>query len=249
MLYTEVEGQGQRLVLVHGFTQTCHSWEPVATSLATDRQVVRVDAPGHGRSGPACPMWAGADRLAETGGRAAYLGYSMGARLCLHLALADPEQVVALVLVGGNPGIEDPAERQQRRLADEALADQLERGGLEAFLHRWLANPMFAGLDPLAAGLDARLENTAVDLAASLRLAGAGAQDSLWSRLPELAMPVLVVAGERDPKVPVSQAMARAIGDNAILALVEGAGHAVHLERPDTFTAVVRPFLEWRSWM
>lgn len=248
MLYYEVEGQGPRLVLVHGFTQTCHSWGAVAGHLATNHEVVRVDAPGHGRSGPACPMPAGAEQLAEAGGAAAYLGYSMGARLCLHLALADPKRVSALVLVGGTAGIEDPADRQRRRLADRALADDLERVGLEAFLHQWLAKPMFAGLDPAAAGLQSRLENTAAELAASLRLAGPGAQESLWARLPELVMPVLVVTGERDAKAPVSRALADTIGDNAVLALVAGAGHAAHLERPDTFAGVVRPFLHWRGW-
>lgn len=248
VLYSEVEGQGPRLVLVHGFTQTCHSWGPVAACLATSHEVVRVDAPGHGRSGPACPMPAGAEQLAEAGGTGAYLGYSMGARLCLHLALANPERVSALVLVGGTAGIEDPVDRQRRRLADRALADDLERMGLEAFLHQWLANPMFAGLDPAAAGLQSRLENTPRELAASLRLAGAGAQESLWARLPELVMPVLVVTGECDPKTPVSRALVDAIGDNAVLALVAGAGHAAHLERPDTFAGVVRPFLRWQGW-
>ncbi len=245
MLYTEVDGHGPRLVLVHGFTQTSQSWGPVGASLVTDHQVVRVDAPGHGRSGPACPMPAAAEQVAEAGGRAVYLGYSMGARLCLHLALTDPGLVSALILVGGTAGIEDPAERQRRQLADRALADQLERVGLGAFLHQWLANPMFADLDPTAAGLRHRLENTVQGLAASLRLAGTGAQDSLWERLPELAMPVLVVAGERDTKLPVSRAMAAAIGDNAVLALVTGTGHAAHLESPGGFVGVVRPFLQW----
>ncbi len=243
MLYAEVEGQGPRLVLVHGFTQTSHSWGEVAASLAIEHEVVRVDAPGHGRSGPARPMPAAAEQVAEAGGTAVYLGYSMGARLCLHLALAEPQLVSALVLVGGTAGIADPDERQRRQVADQALADHLERVGLEAFLYQWLANPMFAGLDPTAAGLPARLENTTQGLAASLRLAGTGAQESLWERLPELAMPVLVVAGECDAKVPVSRAMADAIGDNAVLAIISRAGHAAHLEDPTGFVGAVRPFL------
>lgn len=243
MLYAEVDGQGPRLVLVHGFTQTAHSWGPAAPGLAAGHQVVRVDAPGHGRSPPACPMWAAAELVAEVGGQATYLGYSMGARLCLHLALARPELVSALILVGGTAGIRDQAERQRRAASDQELADQLNREGLEPFLDQWLANPMFAGLDPAAANLEARLENTAPHLADSLRLAGAGAQDSLWHRLPELDLPVLVVAGELDPKASVSRAMAHAIGDNAVLALVGGAGHAAHLERPDAFVGVVASFL------
>src|SRR4029078_10824997 len=50
MLPPEVEGRGPRRVLVHGFSQTRNCWGPVATDLARDHEVVRVDAPGHGRS-------------------------------------------------------------------------------------------------------------------------------------------------------------------------------------------------------
>jgi 2-succinyl-6-hydroxy-2,4-cyclohexadiene-1-carboxylate synthase len=245
VLYTEVAGSGPRLVLVHGFTQTGRSWGPVATDLARDHEVVRVDAPGHGHSASlAVDMVEGARLLGEVGGSGTYLGYSMGARLCLHLALTEPGRVRALVLLSGTAGIEDAAARAVRRGDDEALALELERVGVAEFVRCWLARPLFAGLDEGAAGLGARLENTVPGLAASLRLAGTGAQDSLWSRLSELAMPVLAVAGERDERfVATARAMAAAIGPNAQVAVVPGAGHAAHSEAPEAFLTLVRGFL------
>jgi 2-succinyl-6-hydroxy-2,4-cyclohexadiene-1-carboxylate synthase len=245
VLHIDVHGRGPRLVLVHGLTQTRRSWEPLLAPLAARHQVVCVDAPGHGLSARyRVGLWEGARLLGEVGGRASYLGYSLGGRLCLHLALAAPYLVRRLVLVGASPGIEDEAEREVRRRADEELAATLERDGLDAFLRSWLAGPLFAGLTPEAAGLDARRENTVPGLAASLRLAGTGVQEPLWGRLHRLAMPVLVVAGERDERfVTVARRAAAAIGDNATLALVPGAGHAAHLERPDAFLEVVEPFL------
>lgn len=245
MLHVEIEGSGPRLVLVHGFTQTGRSWGTVGSELARDHRVVKVDAPGHGRSSStSVDMEEGARLLAEAGGPAAYIGYSMGARLCLHLALARPALVRALVLVGGTAGIEDPESRRARRGDDEALAQELEQVGVAEFVRRWLARPLFGGLDDSTAGFDARLENTVPGLAASLRLAGTGAQEPLWERLAELSMPVLAVAGERDELFRSrAEAMAAAIGANAKVAVVPAAGHAAHSEAPDAFLAAVRPFL------
>ena len=82
------------------------------------------------------------------------------------------------------------AARAARRAADDALAASLTSDGLDAFLERWVAQPMFAGLaDP---DLDDRRRNTVDGLASSLRLAGTGTQEPLWDRLPSLAMPVLL---------------------------------------------------------
>jgi pimeloyl-ACP methyl ester carboxylesterase len=165
----------------------------------------------------------------------------MGARTCLHLALLRPDVVTALVLLGGTAGIDDPDERAARRTADDALADRLERIGTEAFLDEWLAQPLFAGLPPEGRG--ARSADAA-GLAWSLRLAGTGTQEPLWSRLAELTMPVLVVAGERDARFrALGDRLVAGIGAGATMAVVPDAGHAAHLERPEAFLALVRPWL------
>ncbi len=237
-----------RLVLIHGFTQNAGCWPDIAGPLATaeaTREVVAVDAPGHGqRAAVAAGLWETAALLAAEGGPADYLGYSMGGRIALHLALAFPRVVRKLVLVSATPGIEDERERAERRAADEALAAELERtGDVAGFLDRWLAGPLFAGLPRDRAGLDARLTNTAAGLASSLRLCGTGCQDNLWPRLRELAMPVLVIAGGMDSKyAAIAERMAAALPD-ARLVVIPGAGHAAHLEQPASFVAVVDEFL------
>jgi 2-succinyl-6-hydroxy-2,4-cyclohexadiene-1-carboxylate synthase len=244
----ERAGSGSPVVLVHGFTQTGRSWKPVVERLTATHQVVTVDAPGHGGSGNIrADLMAGAAQLAAVGGRATYVGYSMGGRLCLRLALDHPDVVARLVLVGATAGLADPLERARRRAADEELADALLAGGdagVESFLQQWLARPLFATLSPSQAGLDARRDNTAAGLASSLRLAGTGAQEPLWDRLAELKMPVLIMAGEQDSKfAAIGRRLVAAIGDNAELHLIEGAGHAAHLEQPEAFTELLRSFL------
>jgi len=246
-IHVERLGHGPTVVLLHGFTQTGRSWATIAEDLARDHRVVLIDAPGHGGSTEVeVGLAAGADVLAEAVGPepAAWVGYSMGARWALHVALARPAQVRALALLGGTAGIEDPAERAERRTRDLATAARLAEVGVERFVDEWLAQPLFAGLPADRAAVADRLRNTVAGLRSCLELAGTGAQAPVWERLPELAMPVLVLAGERDDRFrAIAERMAATIGANAATAVVPEAGHAAHLERPDRFVDAVRPWL------
>jgi 2-succinyl-6-hydroxy-2,4-cyclohexadiene-1-carboxylate synthase len=244
-LASEVRGAGPRLVFVHGFTQTGRSWSTVADTFVDTHEVVTVDAPGHGDSAALrCDLDGGALALGATGQRAAYVGYSMGGRLALHLALVRPELVTRLVLLGATAGIESATDRLARREADEQLAVGLERDGVDAFLERWLNSPLFAGLPHDQTALDDRRRNTVAGLASSLRFAGTGTQQPLWNRLDELEMPVLILAGEHDEKFrAIGQRMTAAIGANAQFSGVPNAGHAAHLEQPNAFTRLVADFI------
>ena len=242
-LHQVTEGTGPRVVLVHGFTQTMASWQPVAHELVRDHEVVLVDAPGHGGSADVrADLAAGADLLGAAGGAAVYVGYSMGGRFALRLALDRPDLVTGLVLLGATAGIDDPAERAARRDADRSLATRIEENGLEPFLEEWLAGPLFAGLSPAAAGLAARRANTEAGLASSLRLAGTATMDPpWWDELPGLGVPTLVLAGSDDAKFThLGHRIADAIGPKARFAAVDGAGHAAHLEDPRTVAGLIR---------
>jgi 2-succinyl-6-hydroxy-2,4-cyclohexadiene-1-carboxylate synthase len=234
-----------RLVLVHGFTQSSRCWSPVDDALARDHHLVVVDAPGHGGSADARgDLWEGARAISEVGGAATYLGYSMGARYCLHAALDRPGDVARLVLVSGTAGIDDPADRARRRRDDEALADHLLEVGVARFVDEWLAQELFAALPPERAHRQERLANDAEGLASSLRLAGTGTQEPLWARVADLGMPVLVVAGELDQRyTALATRLVDSIGSNAQLAVVPRAGHTVHLEQPEAFIELVGAWL------
>ena len=236
------------LVLLHGFTQTSESWGPVIAALSRRRPLVLPDAPGHGAASRVkADLWQAAALLVRTvANRAFWAGYSMGGRMALHVALAYPDQVERLVLISTTAGIEDPVQRAARRANDHATAERIERYGLEPFLEEWLAQPLFATLSPTAARREDRLANTPEGLASSLRLAGVGAQQPLWSRLGELSrrrLPVLLVAGELDERYcHYAQRMADEIGASATVALIPRAGHACHLERPQEVATAIDAF-------
>lgn len=231
------------MVLVHGFTQTLASWAPVAADLDADHEVVRVDAPGHGGSGDVrADLVDGARLLGEAGGRATYVGYSMGGRLALRLALDRPDLVQHLVLIGATAGIDDEKERADRRTSDEALAHSIETDGVETFLARWLAQPLFADLSPTRHDLAARHANTTEGLASSLRQAGTGTMDPpWWPQLHRIEAPTLVLAGERDEKfTALAQQLAESIGANATFQTIGTSSHAPHLQRPAEVATSIR---------
>lgn len=216
---------------MHGFTQTGASWAPVMERL--HHEAVAPDVPAD------LDLWGAAGHLTAAAGVGTWVGYSMGGRIALHVALAHSAVVTRLVLVSTTAGIDDPAERDARRRADETLAARIETIGADAFLDEWLAQPLLHGAP---ADRDARARDTAA-LASSLRRAGTGTQEPLWSRLGAIEVPVLVVAGERDAKfVALGERLAAGIVD-AEMTVIADAGHTCHLERPDEFVAVVEDWL------
>ncbi|MBX3314747.1 MAG: alpha/beta fold hydrolase [Actinobacteria bacterium] len=243
------DGTRPDLVLVHGFTQGGRSWTPVVDGLlTTGRRIVAVDLPGHGATDPSLDrsdLTTTAGLLAAATGPATYVGYSMGGRVALRLALDRPDLVEGLVLLGATAGIDDPADRAARRTADADLADHVEDVRTEAFVDEWLAQPLFASLEPSTHDLLARRANRPEGLAASLRAAGTGTMDpTWWDELGSLAMPVLLMTGALDAKfTAIAERMAAAIGENATRVEVPDAGHAAHLERPGATAAAIADWL------
>jgi 2-succinyl-6-hydroxy-2,4-cyclohexadiene-1-carboxylate synthase len=251
-------GSGRPLVLLHGFTGRGTSWGSHAAAWARRFRVVSVDLPGHGRSEAADPARMTVERTADdlavilrelSATPSGVLGYSLGARIALRLAVAHPGAVDRLVLESPSAGIADPADRAARHLADEALAAQIERDGIAAFVTSWERNPVFASHAALAPDVVARqrairLASDPSGLAASLRGAGQGTMAPLHDRLAGITAPTLVIAGVLDTiGRPRAEVVAAGI-PGARLELLDGAGHTPHLERSSVFRRLVTAFLQ-----
>lgn len=255
----ERSGAGPTLVLLHGFTGSVATWAPFRPILAARFDTVAIDLPGHGASdAPPDPeryrtprvvddLAALLERLGVE--RAAWCGYSMGGRVALHFGVARPARVSALILEGASPGIVDVGERAARVSADTALAATIERNGVPAFVDRWEALPLFASQSRLAPATRAalrqqRLRASATGLARSLRGMGQGVEPPVHDRLHDLDLPALLLAGALDPKFERLARDMAACMPRARVAVIPGAGHATHLERPDDFLRETLAFLD-----
>jgi 2-succinyl-6-hydroxy-2,4-cyclohexadiene-1-carboxylate synthase len=257
------------LLLLHGFTGSARTWDQAAGRWQAGHRVIVPDLLGHGRSAaPADPArYALEVQSADLAtlldeldvGPADVVGYSMGARLALHLALLHPDRVSSLVLESPSAGIEDGSEREARRSADERLALTLEQQGLATFVEMWQAQPLFASHARLSPEDRERLQAERMGhdprgLAASLRGAGQGVMAPLHDRLGAIGCPALVMAGSLDaPGLGRARLVAAGL-PHATLAIVAGAGHTPHLEQPQEFLRLASEHLDrtsdrmsWRS--
>ncbi len=228
------------MILVPGFAQPASVWSNVVATLNTSIEATALDVPD------GLDFEATASALGALGGRSVYVGYSMGGRLALQLALDRPDLVAGLVLVSASPGIADSAARTERAAADARLATTAERDGVVAFLTWWVTQPLFAGLSRDQAAFDDRIAGTSVvRIAHQLTVLGQGAMPPAWHRLVELSMPVLLVTGVLDTKYGEIAIEMRARNpqlDHAVLA----GGHVVPLEQPAPLADRISRFVHER---
>ncbi|PSQ81757.1 MAG: 2-succinyl-6-hydroxy-2,4-cyclohexadiene-1-carboxylate synthase [Bacteroidetes bacterium QS_8_68_15] len=244
------------MLFLHGFMGAAANWQPIAGRLTDGARCLAVDLPGHGSatgrlSDDDYTMDGAADALAATLdtqdlSRVAVVGYSMGGRLALYFALQWPERCRRLLLESASPGLETETARADRRRTDAERARRIS-GDFRAFLEDWYRMPLFASLSRhglVEEAVARRLDNDPAELVRSLEGMGTGRQPSLWPRLPELAMPALVLTGALDEKYcRLTEAMAARSKGRLRRTVVEDAGHNVHAERPERFAARLRAFL------
>ena len=244
-LHTATSGDGSRdFCFVHGFTQTGKSWATAAQAIG-DSTNTYADAPDHGDSqGISLSLEETGDALADIAFGKVLIGYSMGARMSLHAVLQHSYAMTGLVLVSGTPGIEDDTERAARVQADEELASRIETIGTTAFIQEWIRQPLFAKSKFSNEEIQDRSRNTPASLATSLRKCGTGQQESLWSQLQEINIPVLLICGARDEKfTEIAQRMNQAI-PRSTLRVLDKAGHNAHLDQPEAFAQAVNRWLQ-----
>lgn len=229
-------------VYLHGFLGAPAAWREVSARLGEPSPVAPW-VPGHGPS-PSTPRGAFTDvvdALAAsvlTPDPVTLVGYSLGARLALSIAMRHPSRVARLVLVGVAYGLDEARDREARARSDEALAVSLERDGVARFVDAWESIPLFASQrslpnDRLAAQRAWRTDHTARGLAWSLRALGLGRQPPYRAAFSKSTMPVSLITGSLDDKfTAIAREMVR-MRTNVRHTVVDGVGHNVVLEAPE----------------
>lgn len=240
------------VALLHGFLGSGQDFAPLAAALAPRWRAVALDLPGHGSAPPPPADFAAAAAQVLAQLRASDLlpchlvGYSMGGRIALQLALGDPKTARSVVAVGSHVGYPDTDARAQRLAADRALAQRLRQRGVAAFAAEWYQQDLFANLrqSPGFADLLARRQNgDPAGMAAALEAFSTGAQPWLEPALCTTAIPMLLLAGARDAKYAALGRRLAEANPALAAATVADAGHAVPFERPHAFAQVLTAFL------
>jgi 2-succinyl-6-hydroxy-2,4-cyclohexadiene-1-carboxylate synthase len=176
------------------------------------------------------------------------LGYSMGGRLALTFALLYPGRVRKLILESTSPGLATEDEKQHRRMKDAELANFIKEQGIIAFVDYWEEIPLFSTMKRLPRETQEkirkqRLKNSPIGLANSLLGMGTGSQPSWWSKLAELTCEVLLITGSEDHKFCATAKRMMKELKNSSWVVIEGSGHAIHVEEPEKFGTIVSDFL------
>ena len=238
-VHHEIAGRGPAILFTHGFASSSHMYAATAADLSSDHTTITWDIRGHGKSdSPTDPAeYSVASTLADmveildaAGAESAVLvGHSLGGYLSLEFVLANPERVAGLVLVDTGPGYRKDEARAAWNEMAERYATDLDERGLDGM--------------PPSAELDAGVHRSAEGLALAARGVLRQRDGHVLAALPSIAVPTLVIVGERDqPFLGGSRYMAAKIPD-AELVVIESAGHAPPVTHPDEFNAVLRTFL------
>jgi 2-succinyl-6-hydroxy-2,4-cyclohexadiene-1-carboxylate synthase len=243
------------LVFVHGFLGRPSSWDSVRDGLPLNPADVALTLPGHGPrpwTPPQDAFDSAVDALAAMIPSAAprfLVGYSMGARVSLRLLLRHPERFLGAILIGCHPGLPTDEEAQQRLAADEANARKILHDGLDRFVCDWEEQPLFATRRALPSHVrDAHrrrsLDHTANGVSWAMRILGVGRMPSSREELPEIRVPLHLVAGSEDAKFRGLAAEIAAATSRATVHVVPEAGHDVPTERPLAVAEIIRAALE-----
>jgi 2-succinyl-6-hydroxy-2,4-cyclohexadiene-1-carboxylate synthase len=245
------------VTLLHGFTLAGASWDELVRKMPAGWRWIAPDLRGHGTAPLApCTMDDCAADLVELWDhlgveRSHVVGYSMGGRLALHVAVRLPERTRSLFTIGAHAGLEAEA-RARRQADDQALARRIEREGIEPFVQSWEALPMFEGISRrgprfLAWLHGLRVANKPAGLAASLRGMGAGAMEPMWDGLGSLTCPSTFVAGEQDNAFVAHARRLNSSVAGSRLQIVQGSGHSVQFEQPDRTAELLTAHLRWAA--
>lgn len=254
-LRVEVSGQGEPLVLLHGWGMNGGIWHELAQSLASQFTVYCVDLPGHGGSdfvdirpdeNPLDVMVAAL--AAQFSEPVSVCGWSLGGQIALHWAAAFPQQIKKLVLLASTPCF---AARDDWGcgMAPETLqqfAEELENNPA-ATLRRFLSLQV-RGADnerELLQRLRANLASQNEPSLAALRAGLAILRDAdLRLTLAKIQQPTLIIAGQRDKLTPSRASIFMAENlPNAQLALIETAAHTPFLSHQTLCLLYVTTFL------
>lgn len=246
------------VVFLHGFMGRGEDWKEVAEKLSDRYYCICPDLPGHAKNinRPidevlnfeviSSELIQELDNLGLE--KVNLIGYSMGGRIGLYMAVHYPNYVKKLVVENGNPGIEDNTLRQERAVLDDERANKLRKNGIDSFVDKWYQASLFDSLQNqpilLDKVLNIRKKNDPIWMAKVISELSPGRQKPLWKYLNLLKMPVMYLTGNLDDKYTEIQRRIEEVSIGKLFAVIPEAGHNVHLESLEPFLNTIERFLD-----
>ena len=226
------------VLFIPGFMQRGDAWRPVAELLPERYPSALLDHSAHSYEGRL-------EEIAEAGEDRVLVGYSLGGRLALRAALRDPARYAGVVTVGATAGIDEPSLRSVRAEADDRFASWMEAAPIEDIVGLWERQPLFADQSEalIADQRAGRLDQRPADLALLVRTAGQGVLEPVWHELVRLKLPLLALAGTRDEGYVQAATRIADLAPHGRVEVIENAGHAPQLQRPELVAAALERFL------
>lgn len=247
-LYTNIQGQGRPLVLLHGWGMNSRVWQPVMTALAQRAQVIAVDLPGHGlsRDVPLESLQQTLEQLIpHIPENAIIMGWSLGGLLAQALAHALPERVTGLILVASTPKFVAD-ETWQPALAAEVLAafSQQLQTDYQATVKRFFAL-QFLGIKTDTRSVNA-LRDSIMEHPATMQALAAGLEllRTLDFSQQPVTQPTQWVLGRLDKLIPASLADTLPALGYKHVALLPQAAHVPFVTHTELFMEQIGAFLD-----
>ena len=250
--HVEIIGQGQPLVMIHGWGMHSGVWQPLIKRLSAKYMLYLVDLPGMGNSRPVEPyhLYNLADEVAEViPGVSDVLGWSLGGLVAQRIALNQPDRIRRLVLVGSTPKFVSapdwPAGVDPANFS--AFAESVNHDYKAAILQFLTLQCMQssdkrATIKQLRASFDTRPTPTQTTLQRALHIL---LESDLRAEIANIRKPTLLIHGDRDTLTPVQAAhwMMQQL-PHGFLRVISGAAHAPFLSHSDQFVEALNQFLE-----
>lgn len=255
-----VDGQGDPVMMLHGFTGSLHTWLRFVTCYKDTYRFIIPSIIGHGKTDAPldCNQYKIESVIANFVKildqlkieKVHLVGYSMGGRLAIAFALKYPNRLKSLILESASAGISTKKEKLKRQENDEKLALKIEQEGLEAFIDYWEKTPIFKPLESTLSFPDKlrlrteRMSHKSNGLSSSLRMMGTGSQPYYMNKLVRIKIPTLILTGEKDDKFcKIGEEISNHI-EKSEHVIVKNSGHVIHLEQPDKFDRIVVDFIK-----
>ena len=246
------------LLFLHGFTGSAADWTFLFETITPDVFPIALDLPGHGKSLNLEDKFYNLENLdlvinaiAENFNFNQFIlaGYSMGGRAAYRYAVNFPEKLLGLIIESATPGLAEKEFKEERFKADKELAEKISQNGIEWFVDFWFSQSIFSSMKNLPekeveSVKQKRLENNPAELAKALLGGSQGKVEHVWNKLYKINFPLLLIDGEEDKKYRFLDTLVLKEVSAGRRVTVKGAGHNIHLEKPEEFIILVNRFIE-----